>query len=119
MISAIFSTCANVFSIVGIVLTIGYASQNLPKFSTRTYAKLETLPIYFGTALFAFEGIALVLPLQNAMKDPESFSRPLGVLNVGMVLVSSIYILVGLIGFWQYGEETEASLTLNLPVNEM
>lgn len=105
--------------IVGIILTIGYASQNLPDFTTRTYAKLETLPLFFGTAIFAFEGIALVLPLQNAMKEPESFSKPLGVLNVGMVLVTTIYILVGLIGFWQYGEETEASITLNLPVREM
>lgn len=105
--------------ILGVILTVGYASQNLPEFSTRTYFKLDTLPLYFGTAVFAFEGIALVLPLQNAMKNPESFSKPFGVLNVGMVLTTAIYIVVGTIGYWQYGEETQASLTLNLPVNEM
>jgi proton-coupled amino acid transporter len=106
--------------IVGIILTVGYATQDLPPFESRkAFASFETLPLYFGTALFAFEGIALVLPLQNSMKDPRNFSRPLGVLNVGMVFVSSIYIIVGLIGYWKYGEETQGSLTLNLPTEDM
>lgn len=75
--------------------------------------------MFFGTAMFAFEGIAVVLPLQNAMKKPKNFSSFFGVLNVGMVFVTVIYISFGAIGYWKYGEETEASLTLNLPTNEM
>lgn len=103
--------------IVGIILTVGVASQKLPSFSERDkIGGFDTLPLYFGTALFAFEGIALVLPLQNAMKEPENFSKPLGVLNVGMIFVTAIYIVVGSIGYWQYGELTRGSLTLNLPV---
>lgn len=103
--------------IVGIMLTVGLASQNLPSFSDRKkFGSWDGLPLYFGTALFAFEGIALVLPLQNAMKKPENFSKPLGVLNVGMVFVTTIYIVVGGIGYWQYGDMTQGSLTLNLPV---
>lgn len=104
----------------GIVLTIYYAVDDLPPISDRDYvAEIMRLPYFFGTAIFAFEGIALVLPLQNAMEDPKDFARPLGVLNVGMCLVSSIYVLVGTIGYWQYGEITEASLTLNLPTEQM
>lgn len=104
--------------IVGIVLTVGFAAQNLPPFSDlKKVGSWETLPLYFGTALFAFEGIALVLPLQNAMKNPDNFSKPFGVLNVGMTFVTAIYIVVGGVGYWQYGEETQGSLTLNLPVS--
>lgn len=81
--------------------------------------KLENFPLFFGTAIFAFEGIALVLPLQNAMKNPKSFSKLFGVLNVGMVIATGIFISFGAIGYWKYGEETEASLTLNLPSSEL
>lgn len=106
--------------IIGIVLTVGYAAQDLPSASERNYfASWDTLPLFFGTVLFAFEGVALILPLQNAMKHPGSFSKRLGVLNVGTLLVAVIYVVVGTIGYWKYGEATEASLTLNLPSGEM
>lgn len=106
--------------VVGIILTVGYAAQSLPPSSERhIFASWETLPLFFGTALFAFEGIALVLPLQNAMYKPEDFARPMGVLNVGMVFVTAIYIIIGVIGYWKYGDDTKASLTLNLPTQDM
>lgn len=53
------------------------------------------------------------------MKKPQSFSKPLGVLNIGMVFVSGIFISFGAVGYWKYGEDTAASLTLNLPIEEM
>lgn len=45
--------------ILGAILTISYAVQGLPSLTDRKFATVETLPLYFGTALFAFEGIAL------------------------------------------------------------
>jgi amino acid permease len=36
-----------------------------------------------------------------------------------MVLTSVIYIGIGVLGYWHYGEETQASLTLNLPIDQM
>jgi solute carrier family 36 (proton-coupled amino acid transporter) len=107
--------------ITGLVISYYYSSQDLPHISERNYLppNLHSLPLFFGTAIFAFEGIALVLPLQNAMKKPKNFSRCLGVLNVGMVFVTGIFISFGAIGYWKYGEATEGSLTLNLPTNEM
>jgi solute carrier family 36 (proton-coupled amino acid transporter) len=105
--------------IIGALLTIGYAVQGLPSITERNYANFKGLPLFFGTALFAFEGIALILPLQNAMKKPQSFTKIFGVLNVGMVLVTIIYLLLGTIGYWRYGENSAASLTLNLPADQM
>jgi solute carrier family 36 (proton-coupled amino acid transporter) len=106
--------------ILGFFLTVGYCFIDLPPFSSRDYfGKLETLPLFFGTVLFTFEGIALVLPLQNSMKYPDSFSKKFGVLNVGSVMITAIYIIIGTFGYWQYGEKTQGSLTLNLPTNNM
>jgi proton-coupled amino acid transporter len=51
---AIFSAIANVCMIVGAVLTIGYSTLELPSITERYYYKLETLPLFFGTVLFAF-----------------------------------------------------------------
>jgi solute carrier family 36 (proton-coupled amino acid transporter) len=107
--------------ITGLVISYYYASQDLPPISDRHFIppSLRQLPLYFGTTIFAFEGIALVLPLQNAMKKPRNFNKFCGVLNVGMVFVTGIFISFGFIGYWKYGEFTAPSLTLNLPTNEM
>jgi proton-coupled amino acid transporter len=53
------------------------------------------------------------------MRKPESFSMLFGVLNMGMILVTCIYITLGTIGYWKFGEEAQGTLTLNLPREHM
>lgn len=53
------------------------------------------------------------------MKKPEQFTKPFGVLNVGMAIVSSLLLVMGFIGYLKYGDKVEGSLTLNLPQDEM
>lgn len=66
--------------------------DGLPDVAERKlYTEPMQLALYFGTAIFAFEGIALVLPLKNAMANPNNFDRPMGVLNVGMFFVSLLH----------------------------
>lgn len=102
---------------IGIIVTLWYSTQDLPKLSERTLAttSFHDLPLFFGTAIYLFEGIGLVLPLKNSMKKPKNFSNTFGVLNVGMVILTALFTLIGFIGYWKYGEDVEASLTLNLP----
>ena len=119
-IPAICSTLANFCMGLGIFLTIGFLSVDLPSISERDYvANIDRLPFFFGIVLFTYEGIALVLPLKNAMKKPKNFARLSGVLNVGMVIASIIYIAIGILGYWRYGEDTLGSITLNLDTSNM
>lgn len=59
------------------------------------------------------------MPLENNMNRPEKFIGITGVLNQGMAAVTIAYILVGFLGFLQFGEGTKANVTLNLPPGDM
>ena len=75
-------------------------------------------PLYFGTAIYAFEGIGVVLPLENQMKTPRDMRGWNGVLNTSMTIVTCLYIAVGFFGYLKYGEDVLGSITLNLPVEQ-
>jgi len=114
------SLFANFAMVVGISVTLYYITQELPAPSTREYiGPWSRIPLFFGTVIYAFEGIGLVLPLQSEMKKPEQFTRRFGVLNVGMAIVSSLLIVMGFIGYLKYGDEVQGSLTLNLPQDDI
>lgn len=46
------------------------------------------------------------------MKEPEKFPR---VLNMGMVIVTVVFVLIGTIGYVAFGDNTQASVVANLP----
>lgn len=62
---------------------------------------------------------AQVLPLKNEMKNPNNFSKPLGVLNVGMVIVGSMFVAIGFLSYLKYGADVDGSVTLNLDSAKM
>lgn len=65
------------------------------------------------------EGIGVVMPLENEMANPQHFLGCPGVLNISMVIVISLYGIVGFFGYVQYGDALKGSVTLNLPQDEM
>lgn len=83
-------------------------------------ATYKTLPLFFGSVAFAFEGIGVVLPLENKMRYPEHAVRVVG---VGMTVVVLLYMTFGMLGYLTFGDDIEASITLNLksenPVKKM
>ncbi|GFT60101.1 hypothetical protein NPIL_313541 [Nephila pilipes] len=70
-------------------------------------------PLFFGTAMFSFEGIGVVLPLENEMKRKRSFKT---IVYLGMAVVVSFYLLIGICGYMKYGMDVRPSITFNLPV---
>ena len=85
-----------------------------PNFSTWKHALL-----FYGTVIFAFEGITQALPLHDNMRTTRHFRAPTGVLNTGMILIACLYFAVGFYGYLKYGEATYPSITMNLPKDKM
>ena len=75
----------------------------------------------FSPAMFTFEGIGLVLPLENKMRNPKGMRGWSGVLNAAMVFVACLYVAVGFYGYLQFGDDVanKGSVTLNLPSHEL
>lgn len=113
------SMMANILVATGIGITFYYIFSDLPSFDSQpAYESYTKLPMFFGTAIFALEGIGVVMPLENNMKHPDHFIGCPSVLNIGMFFVIGLYASTGFFGFLKYGHETEGSITLNLPQDE-
>ncbi|KAK9500796.1 hypothetical protein O3M35_001991 [Rhynocoris fuscipes] len=111
-----FSMIANILIGTSLGIILYYIFLDLPSFNSRpAFASVETLPLFFGTAIFALEGIGVVMPLENNMKTPTHFIGCPGVLNTGMSFVVLLYSSVGFFGYLRYGDKTEESISINLP----
>lgn len=109
------STLANLIMGLGIAAIYYYILQDLPPISSRPpVGRIDQIPLFFGTIIFAFEGIALVLPLQREMKKKKNFTSSWGVMNVGSILIISLMLSMGFFGYLKYGEDVKGSITLNL-----
>uniref|UniRef100_A0A8I5TYW4 Solute carrier family 36 member 3 n=2 Tax=Pongo abelii TaxID=9601 RepID=A0A8I5TYW4_PONAB len=110
---SVFSTLANITTLGSMALIFEYIMQGIPYPSNLPLmANWKTFLLFFGTAIFTFEGVGMVLPLKNQMKHPQQFSF---VLYLGMSIVIILYILLGTLGYMKFGSDTQASITLNLP----
>ncbi|KAL0280751.1 UNVERIFIED_CONTAM: hypothetical protein PYX00_001959 [Menopon gallinae] len=109
------SIIANVLVTAGIITVAYVAVTDLPDISERKLvADYSLLPLFFGTVVYAFEGIGVLTPIKSGYKNPEKFAKPLGPLNVAMGFFTLLTIFLGFVGYWKWGEDVKPSLTLNL-----
>ncbi|XP_030618671.1 proton-coupled amino acid transporter 3 isoform X2 [Delphinapterus leucas] len=110
---SVFSTLASITTLWSMALIFEYIVQEIPDpRNLPLMASWKTFLLFFGTAIFTFEGVGMVLSLRNQMKHPQQFSF---VLYLGMSLVIILYTCLGTLGYMKFGSNTQASITLNLP----
>lgn len=65
-----------------------------------------------GSAIFTFEGIGLILPIQSSMKHPEHFNKLLGIV---MLIITIIFTSVGVLCYGTFGENVSVEVITNFP----
>ncbi|KXX78101.1 Vacuolar amino acid transporter 3 [Madurella mycetomatis] len=68
--------------------------------------------LFIGTAIFTFEGIGLIIPIQESMRHPKKFPK---VMFVVMVIITTLFVVMGAVSYAAYGSKTETVVLLNLP----
>lgn len=113
---SIASACANVLQVVGISIVLQYLARDIPSEPDIVLFKpISEVALGFGSAMFAFEGISVVLPIYTRMHRPEQVGGFFGIINVSYVILLVLYFLVGLLGYLRFGSSSMGSITLNLP----
>lgn len=88
------------------VISNGVATQSMVWFNKSNWS------LFIGTAIFTFEGIGLLIPIQESMKYPELFHKSLSGV---MITVTIIFISCGLLCYSAFGNQVETVVLLNFP----
>ncbi|KAL5342624.1 transmembrane amino acid transporter protein-domain-containing protein, partial [Aspergillus crustosus] len=75
----------------------------------------STWTLFIGTAIFTYEGVGLIIPIQESMKHPKQFT---GVLAGVMVIITIVFLSAGAISYAAYGPATKTVILLNLPQDD-
>ena len=85
---------ADVFIMLGLVYLYYYGMFTLSAHGVADIVAFNpnSWTLFIGTAIFTFEGIGLIIPIQETMKHPEKFPKVLGWVMVG---ITSIFVSMG------------------------
>uniref|UniRef100_A0A914MEK0 Amino acid transporter transmembrane domain-containing protein n=5 Tax=Meloidogyne TaxID=189290 RepID=A0A914MEK0_MELIC len=107
---------ANIFYLAAVAIIVAYLVTHLnPIKDAPAVGNLTELPLFFGTVMFAFEGVAVVLPIENKLINPVDFIAANGVLNTACFIVLAVYATTGFYGYLAFGSHVKDTVTLNLP----
>ncbi|EMC98352.1 hypothetical protein BAUCODRAFT_23141 [Baudoinia panamericana UAMH 10762] len=108
---------ADVFILIGIGYIWYYDIATLAEHSIAPSVVLfnpSAFTLTIGSAIFTFEGIGLILPIQSSMKKPEHFSW---LLSLVMLIITIIFTSVGALCYATFGDETKIQIISNFPQN--
>ncbi|KAL8874663.1 MAG: hypothetical protein Q9174_000003 [Haloplaca sp. 1 TL-2023] len=72
-------------------------------------------PLFIGTAIFTFEGVGLIIPIQESMRRPSKFPP---VLAAVMIVITVIFVSMGALSYAAFGSSTRTVVLLNLPQDD-
>ena len=71
--------------------------------------------LLIGTAIFTFEGVGLIIPIQESMRYPRKFPFVLGVV---MIIITVLFTSIGALSYAAYGSKTKTVVILNMPQDD-
>ncbi|KAL8695506.1 MAG: hypothetical protein Q9218_000084 [Villophora microphyllina] len=71
--------------------------------------------LFIGTAIFTFEGVGLIIPIQESMRQPSKFPP---VLAGVMIVITVIFVSMGALSYAAFGSSTKTVVLLNLPQDD-
>lgn len=87
-------------------LVVNHGISDVVNFNPRDWS------LFVGTAIFTFEGIGLIIPIKEAMKQPSKFPSVLA----GVVIVFTlVFVTMGTLSYAAFGSSTRTVVLLNLP----
>lgn len=113
------SLLANFFILGGLVIVLLFTGKRLlvdfhgvPAEGVIKGINIDRWTLYIGTAIFTYEGIGLIIPVQDSMRNPEKFP-----LVLGMVIIATtiLFTVIAIIGYLAYGQDVKTVVLLNLP----
>lgn len=110
---AFVALLADVMTLLGlaIVLSKDLAYMDLNQDRIEVLGVLSSVPFFFGVASYCFEGVGMVLPLENSMQHKRNFTP---ILVSTVVIVTAIYATFGICGYLAFGDATQDVITLNI-----
>ena len=75
----------------------------------------STWTLFIGTAIFTFEGVGMIIPIQESMARPDKFP---GVLAFVTITITLLFTSVGALSYAAYGSQTETVVLLNMPQDD-
>ncbi|KAL8836299.1 MAG: hypothetical protein Q9170_002972 [Blastenia crenularia] len=106
---------ADVFIFIGLFYIWYYDISTLAKSGLHPSVQLfnpRDFTLTIGSAIFTFEGIGLILPIQSSMAEPDKFPR---LLYIVMVIITAIFTSVGALCYATFGYETRVEIISNYP----
>ena len=106
---------ADVFILVGVTYIYWYDISYLVTEGLEPSVKLfnpEAYTLTVGSAIFTFEGIGLILPIESSMAKPERFEPLLGTV---MFIITILFTSVGALCYATFGEATSIEIITNYP----
>jgi len=74
--------------------------------------------VFFGTSIFLFEGVGVILPIRESWQKPQNFPK---ILTLMIIFLTMVLIIFGLINYLIYGDllSNAPSITKLMPVGSL
>ncbi|KAI8967884.1 transmembrane amino acid transporter protein-domain-containing protein [Mycotypha africana] len=112
---SIFALIADAFILLGLAYLYYYDAYVLIMEgvgNVEWIVNVSSFPMFIGTAVFTFEGVGLIIPIAESMKEPKRFPK---VLSGTMLFITLLFISIGLLSYLAFGEDVQTVILLNLP----